>query len=247
MKIVSVSNHKGGVGKTTSTINIGFAASGMGRRVLLVDLDPQANLTQSLRVDSEHHISESLITGSPLQPVEVHKRLDVVTSSVDLSGAELHLADMANREHVLKNLLRGVSRKYDIILVDSPPSLGLLAINSLVAAHCVIIPLQAHYLALQGTTKLLELIEMVRKSLNRKLQMSGVFITHHDTRGVLNNAVRDAIMKHHGKGVFKAFVRTNIALAEAPAEGLDIFRYAPNSKGAEDYKKLTKELFKRIK
>lgn len=246
--VIAVSNHKGGVGKTTSTLNIGAALQRMGKKVLLIDLDPQANLTQSLGL-TEHSptVYEALRGESPLEPVEVLPGLDVVTSTLDLSGAEVELSSEPGREYILKELLEPIRSRYSYVLIDSPPSLGLLTINAFTAAEEVYIPLQAHYLALQGMSKLQEIVERVGKRLNKGLRIGGVFVTQYDQRKVLNRNVAEAIREHFPTVVFRTAIRDNVALAEAPTQALDVFRYAPRSTGAEDYEALAKEIIKRTK
>ena len=247
-KVITISNHKGGVGKTTSAINIGAGLNSLGKTVLLIDLDPQANLSQSLGlIDQEKNIYGAIRGEYPLEPVEVLKGLDVIPSTLDLSGAEIELSGEAGREYILKELIEPLKRSYDYIIIDSPPSLGLLTINSFTASDEVFIPLQAQYLALQGLTKLLEVIDKIKKRLNKKLRVGGVFITQYDNRKVLNRDVVETIKKHFKSEVFKSKIRDNVALAEAPTQGLDIFRYNAKSYGAEDYLALCKEMLKESK
>jgi chromosome partitioning protein len=246
--IISISNHKGGVGKTTSAINIGAGLHKLGSRVLLVDLDPQANLTQSLGITEPDKTIYGALRGKyKPKPVEILKGLDLLPSTLDLSGAEVELSGEAGREYILKELLQplGSSYKrnsYDYILIDCPPSLGLLTINAFTASDTVYIPIQAQYLALQGLTKLLEVIDKIQKRLNKGLTVGRVFITQYDSRKVLNRDVVASIEAHFGSKLFKTKIRDNVALAEAPAQGLDIFRYNPKSYGAEDYLSLCEEI-----
>ena len=244
-KVITISNHKGGVGKTTSTVNLGAALNQQKKRVLLIDLDPQANLSQSLGIlEPEKTIYGSIRGAYPLTPVEVVKGLDVVPSTLDLSGAEIELSGEAGREYILKELIDALREKYDYILIDSPPSLGLLTLNAFTASDEVILPLQAQFLAMQGLSKLLEVIEKIQKRLNKNLKIGGVFITQFDGRKVLNRNVFETINEHFNGAVFNTKIRDNIALAEAPAVGQDIFRYSPKSNGAEDYMALSKEILK---
>lgn len=244
--VIAFSNHKGGVGKTTSVVNVGAALHAMGRKVLMVDLDPQANLTQSLGLmDHAPTIYEALMGETQLEPVEVLPGLDVVTSTLDLSGAEVELSSEAGREYILKELLDPLRRRYDYILLDSPPSLGLLTINAFTAAGEVYIPLQAHYLALQGLSKLQEVVDKVGKRLNKGLRIGGVFLTQYDGRKVLNRNVGETIREHFPKETFRTVIRDNVALAEAPTQGVDVLRYQPGSHGAADYRALAKEIDKR--
>ena len=229
-KVISISNHKGGVGKTTSVINIGAGLNKLGKKVLLIDLDPQANLSQSLGlIDQERNIYGAIRGEYKLQPIEILKGLDVVSSTLDLSGAEVELSSEAGREYILRELIDPIKGSYDYILIDSPPSLGLLTINAFTASDEVFIPLQAQYLALQGLSKLVEVIEKIKKRLNKGLKVGGVFITQYDSRKVLNRDVVATIKAHFKDEVFKTKVRDNVALAEAPSGGVDIFRYQPKS------------------
>lgn len=245
-KVISISNHKGGVGKTTSAINIGAGLNILKKRVLLIDLDPQANLSQSLGlIDQDKNIYGALKGDHKLEPISVLKGLDVIPSTLDLSGAEIELSSEPGREYILKELIEEVRASYDYIIIDSPPSLGLLTINSFTAADEIIIPLQAQFLAMQGLAKLVEVVEKIKSRLNKSLKIGGVFITQYDGRKVLNRDVVESINTHFKSEVFKTKIRDNIALAEAPAQGLDIFRYNSKTNGAEDYLNLAKEIIKR--
>lgn len=245
-KIISISNHKGGVGKTTSAINIGAGLNILGKKVLLIDLDPQANLSQSLGlIDQEKNIYGALKGDYKLEPISVLKGLDVIPSTLDLSGAEIELSSEPGREYILKELIEEVRDSYDYIIIDSPPSLGLLTINSFTAADEILIPLQAQFLAMQGLAKLVEVVEKIKSRLNKSLKIGGVFITQYDGRKVLNRDVVESINTHFKSEVFETKIRDNIALAEAPAQGLDIFRYNSKTNGAEDYLNLAKEIIKR--
>ncbi len=243
--IITISNHKGGVGKTTSAINIGAGLVSMGRKVLLIDLDPQANLSQSLGYpEQELTIYGALRGEQALKPIEVLPGLDLIPSTLDLSGAEIELSTEAGREFILKELLEPLRASYDYIIIDSPPSLGLLTINAFTASNEILIPLQSQYLALQGLTKLLEVIGKIQKRLNKSLKVGGVFITQYDSRKVLHREVAESIGDHFKAKLFKTRIRDNIALAEAPALGQDIFRYNAKSYGAEDYLALCKEVIR---
>ena len=247
-KVIAISNHKGGVGKTTSAINIGAGLNNLGKKILLIDLDPQANLSQSLGlITSERTIYGAIRGDYPLEPVEIVKGLEVIPSTLDLSGAEVEMSGEAGREYILRELIEPLRASYDYILIDSPPSLGLLTINAFTASDEVFIPLQAHYLALQGLSKLLEVVEKIQKRLNKELKVGGVFITQYDSRKVLNRDVAATIEAHFKDEVFNTRVRDNIALAEAPAQGVDIFRYSPKSYGAEDYLSLATEILSKHK
>jgi len=242
-RIITISNHKGGVGKTTSAINIGAGLNKMGKKVLLVDADPQANLTQSLGIEEpETSIYGALKGDYPLDPMEILPGLDLVGSTLDLSGAEVELSTEKSREYILKEILKPLESEYDFIFIDSPPSLGLLTINALTASKEIFIPLQAEYLALRGLTKLQEVVERISDRLNPDLSIGAVFITQYDSRTVLHRDVRDSIKNHFGDKLLSTPIRRNISLAEAPTKGVDIFRYAPTSSGAEDYLSLSREI-----
>jgi len=248
-KVISISNHKGGVGKTTTAINIGAGLNKLGKRVLLIDLDAQANLSQSLGlIDNEERQNiYGAITGEYKLPpgVEIIKGLDIIPSTLDLSGAELELSGEAGREYILQELIGPIKKKYDYIIIDTAPSLSLLTINSFVASDEIFIPLQAQYLALQGLSKLIEVIGKIQRRLNKGLKLGGVIVTQYDKRKILNRDVVETIRAHFPKETFNTLIRDNIALAEAPANSLDIFRYNAKSKGAEDYLALCKEIIKR--
>ena len=244
-KIIAIANHKGGVGKTTSVVNIGARLANMGKRVLLIDLDPQASLSQSLGViDPETTIYDSIRGEHPLQPLTIYENLDLIPSELDLIGAEIELSSEMGREYILKELIQEIKTDYDYIFIDCPPSLGLLTVNALTASEEVYIPLQAQFLAMRGLTKLSEVIAKIQKSLNKKLVIGGVFITQYDKRKILNRDVVNTINKHFNNNVLKTSIRDNVALAEAPVQGLDIFRYNPKCYGAEDYRALCKEILK---
>jgi chromosome partitioning protein len=246
-KVISLLNHKGGVGKTTSAINIGAGMVELGKKVLLVDLDPQANLTLSLGIPRQKFtIYESLRGESELIPYTVKPNLDVIISTLDLSGAEMELINEAGREFILRELFDPIAEDYDFIIIDCPPSLGLLTLNALTSSHYVIIPLQTEFLALQGLTKIKQIVDKVRFRLNKTLQIGGVMATMYDSRKVLNRDVVETIRKYFGEKVFDTMIRDNIALAEAPAQRKDIFDYSRSSSGAEDYLELSKEIISRF-
>ncbi len=247
-KIIACSNHKGGVGKTTSVVNIGAGMALLNKKVLLIDMDPQANLTQSFGiVEPEANIYEALKGNDILRPISINKKLDIVASTLDLSGVEMELSSEAGREYIFTELVEPLRDKYDYILLDCPPSLGLLTINAFTAADELFIPLQPHYLAIKGLTKIIEVKDKVKKRLNRNLEITGVFVTQYDRRKVLHRDVLETINTYFKEKVFRAKIRENISLAEAPSAGSDIFSYNPKSYGAEDYMLLCKEILKRHK
>lgn len=235
-KIISIANFKGGVGKTTSTMNLGFALQLAGRRVLLIDIDPQFNLSQSVGADTSRNIYQSLRGGQPLEPQQIRSGLDIVPASLDLIKAEIELAGEFKREERLDNLLQPLKKNYDYILIDCPPSLGLLTINAFVASDWIFVPIEAEYLALKGYAILQEAIGKIG------LQVDRAFITMFDGRKILNREVLESVQKQLGDALFKTVIRSNVALAEAPARRQDIFTYAPDSRGAEDYASLCKEI-----
>ncbi|MFT5165625.1 MAG: chromosome partitioning protein [Saprospiraceae bacterium] len=246
-KIISLLNHKGGVGKTTSAINIGAGLVELGKRALLIDLDPQANLTLSLGIPRQKvTIYEALRGEAELEPYSYKEGFDVVTSSLDLSSAEMELINEAGREYILRELFETVIEDYDYIIIDCPPSLGLLTLNALTCSDYVYIPLQTEFLALQGLAKIKQIIDKVRFRLNKKLQIGGVIATMYDQRKVLNRDVVETIRKYFGEKVFNTLIRDNVTLAEAPAQRMDIFSYSKKSKGAEDYLALCKEIIERV-
>jgi len=245
-KIIACSNHKGGVGKTTSVVNVGAGLARLKRKILLVDIDPQANLTQSYGINKpEYTVYEALKGEHELKPITIDKNLDIVASTLDLSGAEMELSSEAGREYIFTELIDPLRDNYEYIFIDCPPSLGLLTINALTAADQLYIPLQPHYLAIKGLTKIIEVKDKVKKRLNKKLEITGVFVTQYDKRKILHRDVVDTINTYFQDKVFDTKIRDNIALAEAPSMGLDIFRYSAKSYGAEDYMKLCKEILKR--
>jgi chromosome partitioning protein len=245
--IISLLNHKGGVGKTTSAINIGAGLVELGKKVLLVDLDPQANLTLSLGIPRQKiTIYEAIRGEGDLEPYTVKPNLDAITSTLDLSGAEMELINEAGREYILRELFEPLAEQYDFIIIDCPPSLSLLTLNALTCSRYVIIPLQTQFLALQGLAKIKQVIDKVKFRLNKNLDIGGVVATMYDARLVLNRDVVETIHKYFGEKVFKTYIRNNVALAEAPAQRKDIFAYQPKSVGAEDYLSICKELLQRV-
>ena len=244
--IYAISNHKGGVGKTTSTINIGAALANKGKKVLLVDLDPQANLTQSLGIKNvQISIYENLKGNKIIHPVEHRANLYVLPSSLDLSAAEIELSSEPGREYILKDILSQLENKFDYILIDCPPSLGLLTINALTAADYVIIPMQAEYLPLRGLAKLTEVITKIQTRLNNKLKIGCVFLTQYDARKVLNRDIAESVSDFFESKLLNSKISNNVALAEAPSQGKDIFIYNRNCKGATDYDDLCTEMIEK--
>ena len=246
MKTIAFTNQKGGVGKTTSTINVGAGLAQEGFQVLMVDLDPQANLTYSLRLSS-NRLETSIydVLKGEIEADEAiisHNGFDIMPSSIDLSGAEMEFANEPAREMLLKNKLNSLSKNYDYILIDCPPNLGLLTLNAFTAVKEIFIVLQSEYLALHGLSKLMDVIQVVKERLNPEIEISGIICTLFDGRKNLNNEVVDHIKDYFGDKVFDTIIRDNVALAEAPSHHKTIFEYAPESHGAKDYKALAKEI-----
>jgi chromosome partitioning protein len=245
-KIISLSNHKGGVGKTTSTINIGAGLNQLGKKVLLVDIDPQANLSLSLGITyAKNNIYGALRDEYEIKPIAMLEGLDLIPAVIDLANAEVELSNQPAREYFLKDILDKIKDNYDYILIDCPPSLGLLTLNAFTASDEVLIPLQAEFLASQGLTELLKVIKRITKRLNPNLIIGGLFLTKFDNRKTLNRDIFDFAKENFPDEIFETKIRDNITLADAPSNHLDIFRFNPKSHGAEDYKELSKELIKR--
>lgn len=245
-RTIAVTNHKGGVGKTTSVVSIGAILAAKGYRTLLVDLDAQANLTTSLlQAEPERTVYASLKERTALPVMGVKENLSLVPSSLDLAGIELEIGGAISREYILKDLLEPLAKDYDYILLDCAPSLGLLTINAFVAASDIIIPLTAEALPFKGLTKLQGFIAMVQKRLNPGLRLSGIVITRW-MRKKLSQIVEEQLRERYGDLVFKTRIRENVSLAEAPLSGRDITDYAPRSNGAEDYQSLTEEVISRF-
>ncbi|WP_313387107.1 ParA family protein [Chishuiella sp.] len=241
--IISISNHKGGVGKTTSTINIGAALHKLGHKVLIVDLDAQANLTHSLGLENEEkNIYKTLTEQVEITPLQYKENFDIIASTLDMSAIDIELSGEAGREFILKERLSKIKDKYDYILLDTPPSLGLLTINAFTASDKILIPLQAEYLALQGLKKLSDVIVKVQSRLNQNLELAGVFLTQFDSRKVLNREINTMVNNYFKDKTLQTKIRDNVSLAEAPVNKMDIFSYDNKSNGAKDYKDLTKEI-----
>jgi len=249
VKIIAVLNQKGGVGKTTSTINIAAALSKEGKTVLVVDLDPQANATSGLGLNREqiqNSTYEVMVSGSPASDAIISTKIDglyILPAKTTLAAAEQELVSVMSRESVLKNALNGLS--FDYILIDCPPSLGLLSINALTVAESVLIPVQTEFYALEGLGLLMQTIQRVQQGLNPSLKLLGVVMTMVDARNSLSAQVIAEVKKHFGDYVFQTFIPRNVRLAEAPSFGKTIFEHDKWSKGARAYKALTKEVMSR--
>ena len=246
MRVIALANQKGGCAKTTSTSNIGAGLALLGHRVLLIDLDPQANLTEGLGVDSgklQMSVYDLLINANRTNEVIINVKdgLDLMPSCIDLAGAEAELINLQGRESRLRAALATV-RGYDYVLIDSPPSLGQLALNGMYAASEIIIPVQTEFYALAGVAKLIDTVAEVQKWGNPGLVVSGVVGTCYDARKNLSKEVVSQMREHFGDKVYRTLIRDNVALAEAPAAGLDIFAYDKSCRGAKDYAALCLEI-----
>lgn len=250
-KIISLANQKGGVGKTTTAINLAAALAKSGQHVLLIDADPQANASSGLGVDIR--TLDSTIYECLVNRIDPHtaiiqtqiEHLDIIPSHIDLVGAEIEMLNITNRENILKSTLSQIRDEYDYILIDCSPSLGLITINALTASNSVIIPVQCEFFALEGIAKLLNTIKIIKQKLNPSLQIEGFLLTMYDNRLRLSNQVYEEVKRHFGDLVFNTVIARNVRLSEAPSHGLSVLDYDPTSKGAKNYNDLAHELLNR--
>lgn len=246
--IIALANQKGGVGKTTTGVNLGAALASAGQHVLLVDTDAQGNATSGVGIQKatiEREIYDVLVNETPIKEAIIHTDhpdLDIVPATIQLSGAEIELTPMMARETRLKAALDEVRDEYDYILIDCPPSLGLLTINAFTAADSILIPVQSEYYALEGLTQLLNTVKLVQKHFNRDLKIEGVLLTLYDARTNLGKQVNEEVKKYFRNKVYATIIPRNVQLAEAPSHGMPIIDYAPKSKGAVVYTELAKEV-----
>jgi chromosome partitioning protein len=250
-RIIAIANQKGGVGKTTTNVNLSACLAQLGKKVLTIDIDPQGNTSSGLGIDKNNidkTIYDVLLGECDLKDALTKTcvaGLEIVPSNVELAGAEIELISFDSREYLLKNLLQEVKRIYDYIIIDCPPSLNMLTINALTAADSVLVPIQCEYYALEGLSQLLYTIELVQKKLNPALEIEGVVFTMYDARTNLSMQVVEEVKKHLGKNVYRSIIPRNVRLSEAPSHGVPITLYDPKSKGAEGYLLLAEEVIER--
>lgn len=247
-KIIAIANQKGGVGKTTTSVNLAACLGVLEKKVLLIDSDPQANASSGLGIDTEkikfttYHLLENNCDVFEAITTTSSPNVDIIPANLDLVAVEIELVDVENREYMLKNSLNQVIDKYDYILIDCAPSLGLLTLNALTAADSLIIPIQCEYFALEGLGKLLNTVKSVQKIHNEKLDIEGLLLTMYDSRLRLSNQVVEEVQNHFNEMVFKTIIQRNVRLGEAPSYGESIINYDVSSKGASNYLSLAKEI-----
>ena len=250
-RIIAVANQKGGVGKSTTAINLSACLAEKGKKVLIIDIDPQGNTTSGFGVDKndvENTLYELLLSETEIEEAiieQVIENVDMIPSNVNLSGAEIELVGIDGKEYILKNLIEKVKDRYDFIIMDCPPSLNMLTINALTAATSVLVPIQCEYYALEGLSQLIHTIELVRDRLNDQLEIEGVVFTMYDARTNLSLQVVENVKENLNQNIYKTIIPRNVRLAEAPSYGLPITLYDSKSTGAESYRLLAEEVINR--
>ncbi len=247
-RIIAIANQKGGVGKTTTSINLSACLAELGKKVLAVDMDPQGNMTSGLGIDKnnvEYTVYDLIIGEAGIENVvckEALENLDVLPANVDLSAAEIELIGVENKEYIIRDEVNKIKENYDYIIIDCPPSLSMLTINAMTTADTVLVPIQCEYYALEGLSQLIHTIDLVKERLNPKLEMEGVVFTMYDARTNLSLQVVENVKENLNKSIYKTIIPRNIRLAEAPSHGMPINLYDPKSAGAENYRLLAEEV-----
>ena len=250
-RIIAVANQKGGVGKTTTAINLSSCLAEKGKKVLAVDMDPQGNMTSGLGVDKnsvENTIYDLIIGESSIDEVlrkDIMKNLDIIPANIDLSAAEIELIDVEDKEYIVRNVIKDIKDNYDYIIIDCPPSLSMLTINAMTTATSVLVPIQCEYYALEGLSQLIHTVDLVRDRLNPELEIEGVVFTMYDARTNLSLKVVENVKDNLHQNIYKTIIPRNIRLAEAPSYGVPINEYDPKSAGSESYMRLAEEVINR--